>query len=60
MIPLVNTHSLKTIYSTEKTHRKRFTDPSALRQCCGTVFLKSNNKTSWGLESDLQGYSHKG
>lgn len=50
----------KNIYCIEKTGRKSFTEPSVLRQCCGTVFVKSNVKTSCGFESDLQGYSHSG
>lgn len=50
----------KNIYCIEKTDRKSFTEPSVLRQCCGTVFVKSNVKTSCGSESDLQGYSHSG
>lgn len=36
----------KNIHCNEKTHRKRFTEPSVPRPCCGTVFLKSNVKTS--------------
>jgi len=50
----------KNIYCNEKTHRRRFMEPSVLRQCCGTVSLKSNIRTFWGSESDLQGYSHRG
>lgn len=50
----------KNIYCSEKTDLRSFTEPSVLRQCCGTVFVKSNVKTSCGSESDLQGYSHSG